>query len=119
MDAIEALVTRAVTAAVRELARDLLPRWLAKRVSPPVDKPVHTSADAGRVARARQLVELWSDPDAHADWCCLRGCTWPNAQHIEGAVHEIISGTAAVIDCPALCSCEVDNFVAPLREAIA
>lgn len=75
--------------------------------------------------RVLALVERW---DAnHADWCCKKGCTWPKGQHddqeailalIDGKVSALPGGTLPTHPCPGTCTCDVDNYVAPLRAAL-
>lgn len=60
------------------------------------------------------LVERW---DAHhADWCCTKGCTWPNDQHI--AVDPGALVPTGSEPCPGVCTCDVGNYVAPLRRLL-
>ncbi len=70
--------------------------------------------DRDLAGRVRVLLADWDT--RHADWCCRKGCTWPDGQHIELNPSTLIPTTT--VPCTGACTCDIDNYVVPLRAAL-
>jgi hypothetical protein len=82
--------------------------------------------------RLRALIERW---DAHhADWCCTKGCVYPEGRHMSGrfvkAVLDALDDDArrmalklataeeALVPCRGDCTCDVGPYIEQLQEVM-